>query len=63
MSATATRNVNVSQAIAEAIALEMERDGRIVVLGEDVARLGGVFGTTRNLQKRFGDKRVRDTLY
>src|SRR5438034_8978887 len=61
MSATATRNVNVSQAIAGAIALEMERDGRIVVLGEDVARLGGVFGTTRNLQKRFGDKRVRDT--
>jgi acetoin:2,6-dichlorophenolindophenol oxidoreductase subunit beta len=61
MSATATRNVNVSQAIAEAIALEMERDERIVVLGEDVGRLGGVFGATRNLQRRFGDKRVRDT--
>jgi acetoin:2,6-dichlorophenolindophenol oxidoreductase subunit beta len=59
--ATATRNLNLSQSIAEAIALEMERDERIVVLGEDVGRLGGVFGSTRNLQKRFGDKRVRDT--
>jgi acetoin:2,6-dichlorophenolindophenol oxidoreductase subunit beta len=59
--AIATRNLNLSQSIAEAIALEMERDERIVVLGEDVGRLGGVFGSTRNLQKRFGDKRVRDT--
>jgi acetoin:2,6-dichlorophenolindophenol oxidoreductase subunit beta len=61
VSATATRNLNLSQSIAEAIALEMENDNRIVVLGEDVGRLGGVFGATRNLQKRFGDKRVRDT--
>jgi pyruvate/2-oxoglutarate/acetoin dehydrogenase E1 component len=59
--ATATRNLNLSQSIAEAIGLEMERDERIVVLGEDVGRLGGVFGTTRSLQKRFGDRRVRDT--
>jgi pyruvate dehydrogenase E1 component beta subunit len=59
--ATLTRNLNVSQAIAEAIALEMERDERIVVLGEDVGRLGGVFGATRQLQRRFGEERVRDT--
>lgn len=59
--ATVTRNLNLSQSIAEAIGIEMERDERIVVLGEDVGRLGGVFGATRNLQKRFGDKRVRDT--
>jgi acetoin:2,6-dichlorophenolindophenol oxidoreductase subunit beta len=58
---TATRNLNVSQAIAEAIAIEMERDGRILVLGEDVGRLGGVFGATRGLQRRFGEGRVRDT--
>jgi acetoin:2,6-dichlorophenolindophenol oxidoreductase subunit beta len=58
---TATRNLNVSQAIAEAIGIEMDRDPRILVLGEDVGRLGGVFGATRGLQKRFGDKRVRDT--
>lgn len=59
--ATLTRNLNVSQAIAEAIALEMERDERIVVLGEDIGRLGGVFGATRQLQRRFGKARVRDT--
>jgi pyruvate/2-oxoglutarate/acetoin dehydrogenase E1 component len=59
--ATAVRNLNLSQSIAEAIALEMERDERIVVIGEDVGKLGGVFGATRNLQRRFGDRRVRDT--
>ena len=61
MSAIATRNLNFSQAIAEAIGLEMGRDERIVALGEDVGKLGGVFGATRTLQKRFGERRVRDT--
>jgi len=57
----ATRDRNVSQIIAEAIALEMERDERVLVLGEDVGRLGGVFGATRDLRNRFGEWRVRDT--
>jgi pyruvate/2-oxoglutarate/acetoin dehydrogenase E1 component len=39
----------------------MDRDASIVVFGEDVARLGGVFGATRGLVKRFGDERVFDT--
>jgi acetoin:2,6-dichlorophenolindophenol oxidoreductase subunit beta len=60
-SQTVTRNWNISQYIAEAIGIEMERDPRIVVLGEDVGRLGGVFGATRDLQRRFGKDRVRDT--
>ena len=55
------RNLNVSQCIAEAIGLEMEADDRIVVIGEDVGRMGGVFGATRNLQRRFGAQRVVDT--
>jgi pyruvate dehydrogenase E1 component beta subunit len=55
------RELNLSQSIAEAIAMEMELDERIVVLGEDVGRLGGVFGATRTLQRRFGERRVRDT--
>jgi pyruvate dehydrogenase E1 component beta subunit len=54
------RNLNVSQTVAEAIGQEMERDERILVLGEDVGKMGGVFGTTRRLQSRFGEKRVRD---
>ena len=39
----------------------MDRDGSVVVFGEDVARLGGVFGATRGLARRFGDRRVFDT--
>jgi len=39
----------------------MEADPNIVVLGEDVGAMGGVFGTTRDLQRRFGEWRVRDT--
>lgn len=56
-----TRNVNISQAIAEGIRQEMEADPRILVLGEDVGRQGGVFGSTRGLQSAFGADRVLDT--
>ena len=38
------RNINLSRIIAEAIALEMERDETIVLLGEDIGKIGGVFG-------------------
>ena len=58
---TPARNLNVSQCVAEAIRLEMELDERIVVLGEDVGYMGGVFGATRNLQRQFGADRVLDT--
>lgn len=60
-SASNLRNRPTSVFVAEAIGLEMERDEKIVVLGEDVGRMGGVFGSTRDLQKRFGETRVRDT--
>jgi pyruvate/2-oxoglutarate/acetoin dehydrogenase E1 component len=56
-----SRNRPVSAFIAEAIAHEMEADQQVLVLGEDVGRMGGVFGATRGLQKRFGTWRVRDT--
>jgi pyruvate/2-oxoglutarate/acetoin dehydrogenase E1 component len=55
------RNLNVSQCVAEAIQLEMRRDERVLVLGEDVAAMGGTFGATRNLLREFGEWRVRDT--
>jgi acetoin:2,6-dichlorophenolindophenol oxidoreductase subunit beta len=60
MTSTTIRNLSISQTVAEAIGIEMERDGKILVIGEDVGKIGGVFGSTRTLQKRFGDKRVRD---
>ena len=48
-------------AVARGIAQEMERDERVVFLGEDVAKAGGVFKTTVGLYERFGPLRVRDT--
>src|SRR4249920_2105938 len=48
-------------AVVAAIAQEMDRDPRVVVLGEDVAVNGGVFKLTDGLFKRFGPERVRDT--
>lgn len=53
--------LNMVQAINLALRQEMERDGRIVVLGEDVGRDGGVFRVTEGLQERFGAERVFDT--
>jgi pyruvate dehydrogenase E1 component beta subunit len=49
------------QAISQALAQEMERDDRIIVLGEDVGRDGGVFRATEGLFDRFGPERVMDT--
>ncbi len=49
------------EAVARAIAQEMERDPSVYFLGEDVAAAGGVFKTTEGLLDRFGPERVRDT--
>ena len=48
------------QALNLALREEMRRDERIVILGEDVGRLGGVFRVTEGLQKEFGEERVVD---
>ena len=48
-------------AVARGIAQEMERDERVILIGEDVAEAGGVFKTTQGLRERFGPRRVRDT--
>lgn len=50
-----------AQAIRETIAQEMRRDGKVFVMGEDVEKLGGTYGCTRDLYKEFGSKRVRNT--
>lgn len=49
------------QAIREGIREEMERDDRVMILGEDVGAKGGVFGVTEGLQKQFGEARVLDS--
>lgn len=55
------RTISYSQAINEALAEEMERDERVVLLGEDVGRMGGIFGVTAGLHDKFGADRVIDT--
>jgi len=53
--------LNMVQAFNQALAEEMARDDRVVLLGEDVGRDGGVFRVTEGLQERFGAERGIDT--
>ena len=53
--------MNIIQAVNDALTLAMRRDERVVVLGEDVGKFGGVFRATVGLQEAFGDDRVIDT--
>src|SRR5256714_9700025 len=53
--------MNIIQAVNDALRLEMRRDSRVVVLGEDVGRFGGVFRATTGLQEEFGADRCVDT--
>jgi len=53
--------LNMVEAINLALREEMERDNRVVVLGEDVGREGGVFRVTDGLQEKFGPDRIVDT--
>ncbi|WP_394849060.1 alpha-ketoacid dehydrogenase subunit beta [Pendulispora brunnea] len=52
---------NMVQAINDGLRHEMRRDPRVVVLGEDVGKVGGVFRVTAGLYDEFGDERVIDT--
>src|SRR3954469_21700961 len=52
---------NIIQAVNDALRLEMRRDPRVVVLGEDVGKFGGVFRATLGLIEEFGPDRVIDT--
>src|SRR5690606_25481589 len=55
------RKLTIAKAISEAIAQEMTRDSGVFVMGEDIAKMGGVFGNTQGLLDKFGPERVRDT--
>ena len=54
-------NLTLVQAINLALVQEMEKDDRVIILGEDVGLNGGVFRVTEGLHKRFGGDRVVDT--
>ncbi len=48
-------------AISDALRQAMERDGRVILLGQDIAEYGGVFKVTEGFAERFGRARVRNT--
>jgi pyruvate dehydrogenase E1 component beta subunit len=52
---------NIIQAVNDALRIEMRRDPRVVVMGEDVGKFGGVFRATLGLIEEFGADRVIDT--
>lgn len=53
--------LNLVQAINDALRIEMRRDERVVILGEDVGKFGGVFRATAGLYEEFGEDRIFDT--
>jgi len=53
--------MNIIQAVNDALRIEMAREPKLVVLGEDVGKFGGVFRATSGLQDEFGSDRVIDT--
>lgn len=54
-------SLTMVQAINQALAQALEADERVIILGEDVGKNGGVFRATEGLQERFGEARVVDT--
>lgn len=55
------KTMTFSQATLEAMNEEMSRDQSVFVMGEDIARQGGIFGQFRGLPEKFGHDRVKDT--
>jgi 2-oxoisovalerate dehydrogenase E1 component beta subunit len=53
--------MNMVQAINDALRVAMKSDDRVVILGEDVGKVGGVFRVTAGLLDEFGEERVIDT--
>lgn len=53
--------MNMKEAIRDAMRVELNRDPNVLIFGEDVGNVGGVFRVTEGLQKEFGEERVFDT--
>ena len=59
--AGAPTKLSIAKALNAGMRAAMEADEKVVLMGEDVGKLGGVFRITENLQKDFGESRVIDT--
>ena len=53
--------LTMAKALNEGLRAAMERDDKVILMGEDIGKLGGVFRVTDGLQKDFGEARVFDT--
>jgi len=53
--------LTLSRALNEGLRKALENDPKVLIMGEDVGKLGGVFRVTDGLQKDFGEARVVDT--
>ncbi len=56
-----SRTISFTDATLEAMQEEMRRDATVFLMGEDIAKQGGIFGQFRGLPQEFGLDRVRDT--
>jgi pyruvate dehydrogenase E1 component beta subunit len=56
-----TQTITLAKGLNQGLRAAMEADPKVIVMGEDVGRLGGVFRITDGLQKDFGEQRVFDT--
>ncbi|WP_420855624.1 alpha-ketoacid dehydrogenase subunit beta, partial [Streptomyces kanamyceticus] len=57
----AVQKLPLAKAINESLRTALETDPKVLIMGEDVGKLGGVFRVTDGLQKDFGEERVIDT--
>jgi 2-oxoisovalerate dehydrogenase E1 component beta subunit len=57
----APQTITLAKGLNQGLRAAMEADPQVIVMGEDVGRLGGVFRITDGLQKDFGEQRVLDT--
>ena len=55
------RTLGFVAAVREALELELEADPDVILMGEDIGKVGGLFRATEGLYERFGPERIRDT--
>ncbi|PKQ18104.1 MAG: alpha-ketoacid dehydrogenase subunit beta, partial [Actinobacteria bacterium HGW-Actinobacteria-8] len=58
---SSVRTLTLAGAINAGLRAAMDRDPKVVLMGEDIGALGGVFRVTEGLHKDFGERRVIDT--
>ncbi len=56
-----SRELTIREAVREAMAEELRRDPRVLLIGEDVGRSGGVYNVTQGLFQEFGAERIMDS--